>query len=214
MEPPPPPPPPELTWSMDSAVPFFMFFFKKMMEAFIGMDYERGLMMLKEYAETGEVSCQLEFPGRQTFPGCDYLGIRRSTSMENIEAEMGPDFEKVINWVSSSAAELCGKPFSIYHQWEPVKKAVEYTVGVPLKKLPTELPDGMSSGSIPATEVYAVKHTGPYCYLSNAWSAGMMRARGKEFKQSKIAPPFETYEDDPSNCDEKQLVTVVHFPAK
>ena len=39
----------EVTWTMDSALPFFMFFMKNMMEAFVGMDYERGLNLLKDY---------------------------------------------------------------------------------------------------------------------------------------------------------------------
>ncbi len=204
----------EVAWTMDSSLPFFMFFMKGMMEAFIGIDYERGLMMLKEYAETGEVSCKLEFPGKQNFPGCDYVGIRKAIDMDDLEKEMGPDFQKVMEWAGSSGAELTGKPFSIYHKWNPVKKTTEYTVAFPLKEIPADLPDGMTGGAIPAAEVYAVKHTGPYRYLSNAWASGMMHARGKQFKQNKSIAPFEVYENDPSDVEEKELVTVVHFPAK
>ena len=204
----------EVVWTMDSSLPFFMFFFKGMMEAFIGIDYERGLRMLKEYAEEGSVSCRLEFPGRQNFAGCNYVGIRKAIQMDDLEKEMGPDFQKVMEWTGSSGVELAGKPFSIYHKWNPVKKTTEYTVAVPLKDIPAELPGGMTSGSIPATEVYAVEHTGPYHYLSNAWACGMSHARAKQFKQDKAIPPFETYENDPSDVDEKELVTIVHFPAK
>ena len=34
---------PELTWTMDSSLPFFLFWMKKSMEGFIGMDYDPGL---------------------------------------------------------------------------------------------------------------------------------------------------------------------------
>jgi hypothetical protein len=49
-----------VTWSMDSKLPFFMFWMKNMMEGFIGMDYERGLNMLKDYIEEGEVKSKLD----------------------------------------------------------------------------------------------------------------------------------------------------------
>ena len=65
-----------ITWNMDSSLPFFMFFMKKMMEAFVGMDYERGLNMLKDYSEDDKVHSHMEFKGRQTYPGCNYIGVK------------------------------------------------------------------------------------------------------------------------------------------
>jgi len=45
----------KVTWTMNGCVPIFLFFMIGMMKAWIGMDYERGLMMLKELAEKGKV---------------------------------------------------------------------------------------------------------------------------------------------------------------
>lgn len=45
---------------MDGKLPYFMFFMVKMMKNWIGMDYERGLAMLKEFIETGEVISRVE----------------------------------------------------------------------------------------------------------------------------------------------------------
>ncbi len=41
---------------------------KNMMQALIGMDYERGLLMLKDYLETGTVACQLSIQGKPNSP--------------------------------------------------------------------------------------------------------------------------------------------------
>ena len=50
---------------------------------------------------------------------------------------------------------------------------------------------------------------------SYAWSAGHMHARSKMFKMARSIDPFETYENDPAEVeDERDLVTVVRFPAK
>ena len=68
----------KVTWFMDSSLPFFLFFMKKSMTAMIGMDYERGLAMLKEYVEKGEVHSKLDFKGTQSFPGMQYIGIKTS----------------------------------------------------------------------------------------------------------------------------------------
>ncbi len=45
----------EVTWTMAGSLPFFLFFMKKMMKAWIGADYRRGLSKLKDYIETGAV---------------------------------------------------------------------------------------------------------------------------------------------------------------
>ena len=45
----------EVTWGMESKLPFYLFSMKSKMVAMIKMDFQRGLRMLKEYAEDGEV---------------------------------------------------------------------------------------------------------------------------------------------------------------
>ena len=71
----------EIVWSMDSKLPFFLFFMRPMMTAIIGMDYERGLRMVKEYLETGEVRSKPEFPGQVAVSAVPYLGVRRECSI-------------------------------------------------------------------------------------------------------------------------------------
>src|SRR5688572_14360484 len=67
-----------LTWCMDGSLPFFLFFMKKIMTAYIGMDFSRGLGMLKDYLETGNVPSKLTFKGITPYAGCTYVGIRTS----------------------------------------------------------------------------------------------------------------------------------------
>ncbi len=38
----------EVTWAMEGALPFFLFFMKKSMAHYVGRDYRRGLSMLKD----------------------------------------------------------------------------------------------------------------------------------------------------------------------
>ena len=204
----------QVTWTMNGSLPIFMFWMKKMMIAFIGMDYQRGLTMLKQHIEQDRVLSKLDFPGVESFPGYRYVGIRTRCSIDDIGECMGRDFDKLKNWMEQSGITSVAPPFSIYHKWKPVAGTAEYTVALPVDNHPDKAPDGMHNESVPACSCYIVRHTGPYSQLGNAWSAGMMHGRAKVFTQKRGIPPFETYKNDPQEVDENELVTLVHFPVK
>lgn len=203
-----------LTWTMTGSLPWFMFWMKGMMAAYIGMDYARGLAMLKDLAETGAVSSKLDFLGDQSFSGLPYVGIRNECPIDRIGEVMSADLKKLKSWQEEAGMPQDGRVVSIYHKWNVTKGVVVYTVAVEVPSPPASLPEGMSAGAIPDTRVYAVRHTGPYHHLGNAWSAGMMHAQSKLFRQNKKLPPFELYENDPSQTPEADLQTLVQFPVK
>lgn len=203
-----------VTWIMDSSLPFFMFWMKKSMEAFIGMDFDRGLNMLKEYVEEGKVKSKLEFIGKGHYPGCQYVGIRRNCTVSEAGELMSEDFENLKNFAGENEDNIAGEPFSIYHKWDPVKQKVSYTAGFPLKKVPESTPGGMIRGSIPSTDTYTLRHIGPYLHLGNAWSTLMTMQRAKEFKPKKGFHPFETYVSMPGEVPETELITDIHFGLK
>jgi len=203
-----------LSWLMDSSLPFFMFWMTKMMTAFIGMDYERGLLMLKDYIETGSVPSKLTFDGEKDFEGCNYIGITTSCSMEEMGPRMSKDLETLGKWVNSNSDQVTGIPFSIYHKWDMVKRQVKYTSAFPVKSTPPNLDPTFTVGEIPKTRVYSISHTGPYRHLGNAWSSGYNLKQNKAFKSSKKIHPFELYLNDPSGNEENDLQTSIYFPIK
>ncbi|MCH6257369.1 SRPBCC family protein [Puniceicoccaceae bacterium K14] len=204
----------EVTWTMDGSLPFFLFWMKKMMVAFVGMDYERGLSMLKDYCETGNVPSKLGFNGTQSFQGFSYIGLKTSCSIADMGDRMKSDFENLWATVSEAKIEPTGKPFSIYHKHDPVSGRSEYTIGVPIVSTPSSIPSSLISGTIASCETWSVTHTGPYRHLGNPWSAGMMYARAKAFKQQKGIHPFEVYDNDPTETSENDLQTTIHFAVK
>ena len=203
-----------VSWTMDSSLPFFLFWMKKSMEAFVGMDYDRGLKMLKEYVEDGQIKSKLEFKGMSDFAGCNYIGVKRSTTQEGMQTDMGADFEKVNQVGQANPDNVTGAPFSIYHKFDPVKDRVDYTVGLPVKDIPADLPADVMSGAIPATKVYTLRHVGSYAHLGNAWTTMSMMVRNKEFKTVKGIHPFETYGNMPGEVPEEELITDINFAVK
>lgn len=197
-----------VTWNMDSSLPFFMFFMKKQMEAFIGMDYERGLSMLKEYIEEGKVSSKLEFPAPEQFEGGKFIGIKETTSKEGMASTMESHFASLFE---AAGDRMTGTYFSQYHKFDMVKNKVEYTAAVSVSDYPENIDSKMIKGSLPAMKVKKVRHTGPYDYLGNPWSAAQMMIRGKEFKPKKGIHPFELYVNNPQEVSKEELITEVCF---
>jgi len=200
-----------VTWYMDSALPFFMFWMKKMMEAFVGADYERGLDMLKAYVEDGEVESKMEFVGNKSIDRIMFVGVKSTCSMDDLGTQMANDFEKL-----RAALESSGKvkgALSIYHKWDVVKGNVSYTSAMIVSDYPSSDSEFVK-GEIPPADVYSLKHIGKYQHLGNAWSTLYSMQRNKEFKINKNIDPFEIYLNDPSNTPEKELVTEINFPIK
>ncbi|NND07794.1 MAG: hypothetical protein HKN87_15565 [Saprospiraceae bacterium] len=204
----------EVTWTMDSSLPFFMFWMKKSMEAFIGSDYDRGLAMLKELSEDGTVHSSLDFKGESEFAGCDYIGKTTHCTIDEVGLKMQADFAAVGNYSKENEDNIAGIPFSIYHKWDMVKRNVSYTAATPVKKLPTPLPAGMIVGKIPATRIYTLRHIGSYKHLGNAWTTLYGMVRAKTFKVKKGIHPFEIYQNMPGEVPDEELITDINFAIK
>jgi DNA gyrase inhibitor GyrI len=201
----------EVTWTMEGTLPWFMFWMKGMMSGWIGADYERGLKMLKDLAETGSVPSKLEFAGKQPVTGFKYVGVRSDCAIAEIGPVMERNFAKLVAWMESSGTTPAGPPFSITHRWDPVKGTASCTVAVPTD---AAAPEGFTGGEIPSCSAYVVKHTGSYHHLGNAWAAGIMHGRAKRFAADKKVPMFEIYDNDPARTPAAERVTRVHLPAK
>jgi uncharacterized protein YndB with AHSA1/START domain/predicted transcriptional regulator YdeE len=207
-----------VSWTMDSSLPFFMFFMGKTLTNMIGMDYERGLNMLKDYAETGSVPSKIEERGESTYPGCKYVGISTECSLSELGPRMSADFKKLQEWQRHAGVKPAGDAFSTYLKWDLARGRVKYTSGVPVDSVPENLPGPLESGEIPKLKTYVLDHVGPYRHLGNAWSTGMQMGRAKEFRTSKAFTPFEIY---PSMADgtlpgtsDENTRTSIHFAVK
>lgn len=201
----------KITWRMDSKLPFYMFFLKKMMVAMLGMDFNRGLQMLKDLAEEGEVCSKLDFVGETDYTGCTYIGISKKVAIQDMGPSMEKDFTMLMEYMADKTDLISSEPISIYHQWELVKGNAHYTAAIPVSQIPDNLPSVMVTGEIPPTRIYKLRHTGKYDHLGNPWSAMMNLQRAKVFKSAKGIHPFESYVNSPAETAPKELITDINF---
>lgn len=199
-------------WSMAGSLPFFLFWMKKAMVASISMDYDRGLRMLKDELELGQVPSQLKFAGFESVDGFEYVGLSGTCSLAEISERMGVDMQKASALAKDAGLGIAGAPVCFYSKFDMSKGVTKYTVGLPVKA-ESPCPPGLEKGEVPAFKAYAIHHTGPYRHLGNAWAAGMMHQRAKLFSANKAIPPFEVYLNDPCVEPEENLSSAVYFPA-
>ena len=204
----------KVSWEMHSSLPFFMFWMKPMMQNMIGMDFERGLKMLKDLVEKGSVPCKLEHEAKTEFVGGNYIGYTVNTPMDKMGVEMSPKIEMIKKFIKENNITASGEMTSIYHKWDLKNMSATYTIACFVKDIPISLPLDMKSGTIASGPVNLVRLIGDYEHLGNAWSMQMMMQRNKEFKHNKKQDPYEVYKNSPYNTANEELVTEVMFPVK
>ena len=184
------------------------------MERLIGMDYDRGLFMLKDYIENGKVEAKLEFLGQSDYAGCQFVGVKSECTIETIGDVMSEDFKKIAEFAKENEDIVTCDWFSVYHKFDFNKNRVVYTSGVGIKSEALKIPVGLFEGSLPATKVHTVRHIGPYELSGNAWSAIMAMDRAKEFTKNKKIPPMEFYRNSPMETEPKDLISDICMPVK
>lgn len=202
-----------VTWTMDSNLPFFLFWMKKAMSAFIGMDFERGLKLLKDYTEEGKVNSSLDILGKSTFNGAKYIGIKSNCSIDAVGDDMTDKIGQLMAYVHEKGIQPAGEMISVYHKWDVVNRKVGYSVGIIVNDDVTASAP-CYVGELPKTTLHTVRHTGDYSNLGNAWTLQQMMSRNKEFKADKKYYPFEIYKNDPAQVAKEELITEVCFGTK
>jgi len=202
----------EVTWHMDGKMPFFLFFMISMMKAMIGMDYERGLRMLKEYVETGEVQSKTEFVGVVDAPMCQYLGVEAECSTDAIGESMGETLPRAYQLAMDSGLEVSGSPGALYREFDMKRGHCKYTSIVPVKD--SQSVSGAVAGKTQPCRALKIVHRGSYEHLGNAWSTAMAHQRVKKFKVHKSQCAFEFYLNDPAETPVEELLTEIYVPIR
>ncbi len=199
-----------VTWVMETRIPFFLFFRAGNMKAEIGMAYRRGLEMLRELVEQGVVDAETTDCGIVEFPGCDYIGLKRTSPFEQIAQGMVTDYGRIHPLLGETGPGGIGA-VAVYLDHDMARNRVTYVSAVPQGALREADPGpDFVRGRIPAQKVLEIRHRGAYRFLPNAWAMGMMTVHSGRMKSG--SPPFEYYHNDPGTTAERDLVTSVYIP--
>jgi effector-binding domain-containing protein len=202
-----------LTWHMRGSLPLFLFWMKSQIEVFIRMDYERGLRMLKEWMETGQVLSKTNIRGMQGVGPLSMLGVRRQCRVQDVGVSVEKTLAEAKQHLQASHLPIDGQMITVYHHFDVPSQTFDYTCGFVLPSPVAAAPSGLFNWSLPNVQALCVEHTGSYDHLGNAWSAANQFARYKKLKQSK-AGAFELYMNDPDSTEPADLLTKIYLPVK
>lgn len=203
----------KLTWHMRGSLPWFLFWMRPMMESFIGMDYERGLKMLKEWIETGQILSKTNIRGVESVGPLRMAGVRKSCKLQEIGPSMEAAFAEARQKFAQHNLPTDGEAISVYHEFNMKTQVFDCTSGHILPDSVASIPPEFSTWSIPRSKALAVEHIGSYDHLGNAWSAANQHARYKKLKQSKDGA-FEIHKNDPQETAPAELRTEIFLPLR
>lgn len=202
----------KVTWNMLGALPWFMFWMKGMMTGFISMDYDRGLLKLKDLIELGTIPSTTEVRGIENVERLRMFGVRNVCRLEEIGPQMTQSFNAAEAAFSGAGISHDGDMISVYTKLNIGKGTFDYISGYVVDAEAT-CPADLVEWSTAQTNAYVVSHTGPYRHLGNAWGIANQHVRYKKLKMRKSGD-FEIYQTTPDQVDESEVVTDIYLPLK
>ena len=203
----------KITWRMHGKLPWFLFWMRGNMETFVGMDYERGLKMLREYIETGNILSDTDIVGTEAVQSIDVYGIRDSCAMDQVGAAMEKAVSTAKQKLDEAGVSTDGEMISVYHPCDMKQGRFDFTTGFAVNTAEPP-PAGIHHCRLPAGQALHVRHTGSYDNLGNSWSAAYQFVRYKKLKAAGKQDSYEIYRNDPSDTPPAQWLTDIYLPLK
>ena len=203
----------KVTWYMDGKLPFFMFWMTGKMKTLIGFDYARGLQMLKEYLQTGNVASFVHIEGVLPLEEQEYIGIPRCCSIDELGVVMKQDFEALYTYMRENNISQNRVPFSIYNSFDIHHGTTEYVACIPLKEH-MEIKNTWTRGKLEKHNTLKTLHKGHYMHLGNGWMTAINFARMKKMKTEKSPVGYEFYLNNPYEITSEDLLTEIYIPLR
>lgn len=197
-----------VTWTLDAKLPFFMFFLKNTLELSLGMDYERGLKMLKCQMETGHIPSHLELIGRRSQSPVTYLALAGEVTIAELSSLIPAQFEQLNDYCRQHDISVTGAPFTLYYHMDMKTSVNTVRNCFPIAKR-VAVSEPFMCDDIDGCETYVVKHRGGYPFVGNAWAFAMFAARHFKVRLTKRPVGFEHYIGDPQTEAPEDLITEV-----
>lgn len=203
----------EVSWTMEGRIPSVM---RKTISAWCGMDFERGLAMLKSQLETGGIPSETEVIGVVERPPATYLGVDRVCTIDQIGPTMENAFGMLKRSIEEAGVEPVGPSLAIYRDYDLVTRNCAFTAAVPVDPAAFEktYPEEIFSAEFPAHRAFEVVHTGPFDFLANGWATGFQHVRHQKLAQRSGLSPYEIYARAPENTPPEAVRTEIYFPVK
>jgi len=204
----------KLVWWIDGNLPWYLFFLTPMIKTMVGMDYQRGLMMIKELAETGRITSSTEVLGIESIPPIRVAGLQAQSSVFNIEQSMEEMLVKLESEYQDQGMPKEGAMVAVYTRFKVKQGIFEYLLGRAIPDsllIPTH--SSLKEWKLPQARALHLRHIGSYKHLGNAWSIANRIADHQKLKLNRSAS-FEIYANSPVDTPEESVQTDLYLPLR
>ncbi len=204
----------QLTWTMDGSMPWFLFWMVPMIKTMVGMDYQRGLLMIKDWIESGEIPSQTIVHDVVDVGPIRMAGIANRCPVAEIGPSMERTFSEARRELAREGLPTDGSMISVYTKLRMSDGVFEYLGGFTLpENAVVERSSKLKEWSLAESRAFHVEHLGSYRHLGNAWSVANALTRHRKLKQQRCGA-FEIYRNDPKQVPENQWKTDIYLPLR
>lgn len=204
----------KVSWQMESKLPLFLCFFKKIFQVMIGRDFERGLIRLEYMVKFGKIPSRLEyFDTPDTITGFNVAGISNVSHMSEIASSMRATFTRLHELVNKAAISPNGM-VCFCDKFKISQEVMHYTAAVVYDDSGI-VSSELKHKDIPEHKAIKVVLHGSYDLLGDAWAGIYAHLRGLKLKADKRVPPYEVYLKGPHNAENaEEYLTEIYMPVK
>jgi len=191
----------EVTWSIEGKdLPFgFKAYTTVMggMEKLIGPHYERSLEKLDSIVIKSMKTYSVSVEGLTQHGGGFYLYNTTSCKMSDFKNKMQEMLPKVGAYAITNNITMAGKPFVIYHKWDPENDAVMFSCCIPTTSKIISTEADIITGQLEPFKAVKTVLKGNYENLQEAWKKTMTYIQTNNLEQLETGPMIESYVTDP-----------------
>jgi effector-binding domain-containing protein len=205
----------KITWAMDMhvAFPWNAFAMLTDVNAFVGEDFENGLINLKRVCE------QIAHPkyrgyevAEVDFPLTNYLGLRQEVAFQDIPAFFAETYPKAMEYAAETGAAMSGPPSGFFWTFDTTAMKTDMAAVIPLdKELKLKPADSLQVFAIGGKKAVVIEYFGDYSLTAEAHYA--IDDYMVEKKLQSIPPAIEEYVTDPAEEPDttKWLTKIIYF---
>ena len=185
------------------------------MEKQIGPHFERGLEKLDSILVADMKKYSVTIEGVTQHSGGFYLYNTTSCKMSDFKEKMQDMLPKVGAYAMTNNISMAGKPFVIYHEWDPENDAVMFSCCVPTTSKIMATDADIITGQLEPFKTVKTILKGDYENLQEAWSKTMTYIATNNLEQTETGPMIESYVTDPmSHPNPADWITEIFIAVK
>lgn len=203
----------QVSWIMQSQMPFLFRFMAPKIQQMISQDYKLGLAMLAGALDKTAEHPKIQFIGKVEKNEETFLCKGFEGGIEAMTVAMEQGFPELISYVQEKNVAITAEPRAFYHKADIKKMYFVCDMAIPVNDdLDSEAYEIKKMG---AGNYYQIDVMGSYQFLESAWYAAMAHIYMMKLNVDGSRPSVEVYMNDPNEVTHSnQIKTSLLVPIK